>query len=958
MYCNRSLCAGDPVARQNDLPVSIAASLKTTKAFLLVLCLFFAASVHAQTPAPLLFFSDLDSGPATGGEGATDGAYVCAFGEGFGGTRGSSTISIGGVAATNYPVWSDPGSPYKPGHYAKACAQVKAGSTSSGIQMTTPAGTSGTLPFTVRPGNIYFVSTPADLIAKKNAMVPGDIVYANSMTLTTAENFNIVLWLNSSGSAGSPNAIVAYPGATVLVDGSAIFTDATHTGIGIRDYRSDGAQVGYWTIAGLTFNANSTAVELGTMSGSNFRLVGNEVRCTGAYCDAPAGYGGMLIIASNTTVLGNWLHDIGCSGPNATHCASGQPGPSKLYHTAYYGGSYSGTLGANHSEFGWNEIDGDGGACRGLLLHTTFGPPLYDFRIHDNAIHDTRCDGINLGSINPSLGAVEVWNNLVWNAGKGPNPYDGVTAYYTCLLNENYNDGVNAAGQFPYTPGSGTASAFNNTFVNCGGNFSAEPLLSGAVASSAPNPAPGTWSPGTVTLSLMNNIIRQTGTVPYRPSISALQYMTGNHNDCFGSSATLQPFCTVNTDPGFVNPAANDYHLQSISALIGSGATVSVAPTPFLDTDGVTRPTAPSLGAYEKSTQSSEAITWPAPAAITYGTALSSTQLNASSSVPGTFVYAPAVGTVLSAGTSFLTVTFTPTDTVTYSTARASVVQVVQRASTATTLSLTPSLQRIGQPVTLAAMVTSVGGAATGSVVFKAGTTVLGSAPVSGGLATLIKSFATTTTITAQYLGDGNDLSSTSAPATEQIVPRFATTTTLSSSLTPAVYGNYVTLLVRVTGPSVPTGSVLFRNSGALLGSAALDANGVAVLTTNNLPAGTLALTASYSGSATLAPSTASLSESVHQATSTLTLLSSLNPSAAGQPVEFIATVNTNTSIAAVGTVTFSSGATMLGTGTLAGGRVIFITNALPSGANSITATYGGNTNIASSSATLTQQVN
>ncbi len=60
------------------------------------------------------------------------------------------------------------------------------------------------------------------------------------------------------------------------------------------------------------------------------------------------------------------------------------------------------------------------------------------------------------------------------------------------------------------------------------------------------------------------------------------------------------------------------------------------------------------------------AITWSAPAAIAYGTALSATQLNATASVPGTFVYTPTAGTVLPAGTQTLSVTFTPTDTANY----------------------------------------------------------------------------------------------------------------------------------------------------------------------------------------------------------------------------------------------------------------------------------------------------
>src|SRR3954453_15945465 len=55
-------------------------------------------------------------------------------------------------------------------------------------------------------------------------------------------------------------------------------------------------------------------------------------------------------------------------------------------------------------------------------------------------------------------------------------------------------------------------------------------------------------------------------------------------------------------------------------------------------------------------------ITWPTPASVTYGTALSGTQLNATSSVQGTFVYTPAAAVVLDAGTHALSVTFTPTD--------------------------------------------------------------------------------------------------------------------------------------------------------------------------------------------------------------------------------------------------------------------------------------------------------
>jgi Flp pilus assembly CpaE family ATPase len=63
-------------------------------------------------------------------------------------------------------------------------------------------------------------------------------------------------------------------------------------------------------------------------------------------------------------------------------------------------------------------------------------------------------------------------------------------------------------------------------------------------------------------------------------------------------------------------------------------------------------------------------IKWKPPAAIAYGSALSSAQLNATSSIEGTFVYSPAAGDVLTAGKHKLHVTLTPKDTMKYATAQ------------------------------------------------------------------------------------------------------------------------------------------------------------------------------------------------------------------------------------------------------------------------------------------------
>jgi hypothetical protein len=78
--------------------------------------------------------------------------------------------------------------------------------------------------------------------------------------------------------------------------------------------------------------------------------------------------------------------------------------------------------------------------------------------------------------------------------------------------------------------------------------------------------------------------------------------------------------------------------------------------------------------------QATPTVSWPIPAAITYGTALGGTQLNATASVPGTFVYNPIAGTVLTVGTQTIFVGFTPTDTVDYASVSTSVSIVVNPA--------------------------------------------------------------------------------------------------------------------------------------------------------------------------------------------------------------------------------------------------------------------------------------
>jgi hypothetical protein len=111
-------------------------------------------------------------------------------------------------------------------------------------------------------------------------------------------------------------------------------------------------------------------------------------------------------------------------------------------------------------------------------------------------------------------------------------------------------------------------------------------------------------------------------------------------------------------------------------------------------------------------------VSWPAPANVTSGTELSGMQLDATASVPGTFVYSPPAGTVLSGGTQTLSVTFTPAGAKEYAKATVSV----------------PITVNVMGDLTIAGGRTYIfsHGVINGNVVIKDGTLVLNDSTVGG----------------------------------------------------------------------------------------------------------------------------------------------------------------------------------------------------------------------------------
>jgi len=167
-------------------------------------------------------------------------------------------------------------------------------------------------------------------------------------------------------------------------------------------------------------------------------------------------------------------------------------------------------------------------------------------------------------------------------------------------------------------------------------------------------------------------------------------------------------------------------------------------------------------------------VTWATPAPITYGTALSGSQLNATSNVAGSFVYSPSAGTVLGAGSQTLSVTFTPTLTQNYTTATVKVTLVVSKSATSTVItSNSPNPSKVGKAVTVKVTVTPASGygTPTSHVTVNASTGETCTATLTVGSGTCSATFKSTgsRTLTATYAGDSNDSTSVSAGVTQTV---------------------------------------------------------------------------------------------------------------------------------------------------------------------------------------------
>jgi hypothetical protein len=191
--------------------------------------------------------------------------------------------------------------------------------------------------------------------------------------------------------------------------------------------------------------------------------------------------------------------------------------------------------------------------------------------------------------------------------------------------------------------------------------------------------------------------------------------------------------------------------------------------------------------------------------------------------------------------------------------------RLLSAVASATALATSANPAVFGQSITLTATVTPKTGSGSpgGSVTFKDGSTVLGSAAINTTThhATLVTSKLAVAThnLTAVYGGSSAFTSSTS-PIVHEIVNKDATITTLTASTLGPLLGQSVTLTATPTaaapGSGLPQGTVQFKQGSTVIGSAAIGPLGHATIQVYTLFTGSHTITAVYSGGASFKSST------------------------------------------------------------------------------------------------------
>lgn len=301
--------------------------------------------------------------------------------------------------------------------------------------------------------------------------------------------------------------------------------------------------------------------------------------------------------------------------------------------------------------------------------------------------------------------------------------------------------------------------------------------------------------------------------------------------------------------------------------------------------------------------------------------------------------------------------------------ATATVTQVVGLRPNEVGLRSSRNPATVGDAVTFTAGVGRLGGAAvpTGTIVFRDGTTTLGTATLDGAATASITTSGLARgnhPVTAAYSGD-TVYSTNRSGVLDQAVNAagaVATATALTVDLTEqtATLPLVFTATVAKAGGAAVTGTVEFREAEITIGTGTVDGSGHAVLTTSALPTGAHTVTAAYQGDGPSASSVSGpVTATVVAVPTTTVVVSSLNPANATDNVLLTATVSHTTGAGTpAGTITFTDGAVTLAEVAVdSAGQAVYQSSTLAAGTHPVQARFNGDPYFSASTSAVLSQV-
>jgi len=507
--------------------------------------------------------------------------------------------------------------------------------------------------------------------------------------------------------ADTITATVTNTSSTVGLSSSIVFTATLPTGVTATAMTDP---TGGWTCTVSTLTCTRTTPLAPSASDS-------IIITTSVASDAPTGSGGML----TSTISGGGLSS-NVNGTDPLTILAGQQPQAITFNPATpvtYGVSpitLSATGGGSGNPVVFSIVSGNGtlsGPNNDILTVTGVGPIVIAANQAGNSSYTAAPQVTGTINVNPAVLTVTAQNATKTYGSANPSFTDVITGFVngqnasvvsgTASLTTTATTS-SPVGSYPITAAQGTLAASNYTFQYVPATLTVT-QATGAISWPTPSAITYGTALSATQLDAAYTCGGQTvsGSYSYTPALGAV-LGAGNHTLSVTFTPTDTTDCPVTTTTVSltVNPAVLTVTAQNATKTYGSpNPTFTDTITGYVngDTSSVvsgtaslttTANTSSSVGSYPITaaqgtlaasnytfqyvpatltvTQPAAAINWPTPTAITYGTPLSSTQLDAAytcggQTVAGSYVYTPALGTVLSAGNHTLSVTFTPTDT-------------------------------------------------------------------------------------------------------------------------------------------------------------------------------------------------------------------------------------------------------------------------------------------------------